>query len=83
MIDKLTKINKKSEKDNKQMEDMLEQKKLEPIEEGLQMEDDFEKNKRIALLEVKNMALDQLFDEEHQPQIDKATRRLQKDIETK
>ena len=42
---------------------MLEQKKLEPSKEGIEMDDDFEKNKRVALMEVKNMALDQLFDE--------------------
>ena len=32
------------------------------------MDDDFEKNKRVTLMEVKNMALEQLFDEEHLPQ---------------
>ena len=47
------------------------------------MDDDFEKNKRVALTEVKNMALEQLFDEEHLPQQSKALSRLEKEIETK
>ena len=67
MIAKLTKINQKGEKDSKQLEEMLAQKKLEPQQEGIEMNDEFEKNKRVALMDVKNMALEQLFDEEHLP----------------
>ena len=46
MIEKLTKIIKKDEKDNVKLEDVLAMKKNQTLEEGLEMAADFERNKR-------------------------------------